>query len=256
MADLVYPPVIGALKTYFALTGMKVHVHGAEHIPAQGPAVIASTHTSYLDFVFAGLAGVHVGRLTRFMAKESVFTNRVSGPLMRGMHHISVDRQAGSASFRAALTALKQGEVVGIFPEATISRSFTVKELKSGAVRMAQVGKAPLVPVAVWGGQRLMTKGRPPKLAQRGRSILINVGAPIDVPRSVDGDELTALLRTRMQELLDDAQARTPDQPRPGEDAWWHPAHLGGTAPTPAEAAAMDASDREDRIARGEPSEG
>ncbi|GMA86718.1 hypothetical protein GCM10025868_19680 [Angustibacter aerolatus] len=62
------------------------------------------------------------------MAKESVFTNRVSGPLMRGMHHISVDRQAGSASFRAALTALKQGEVVGIFPEATISRSFTVKE--------------------------------------------------------------------------------------------------------------------------------
>ncbi|GMA86719.1 hypothetical protein GCM10025868_19690 [Angustibacter aerolatus] len=46
MADLVYPPVIGALKTYFALTGMKVHVHGAEHIPAQGPAVIASTHTS------------------------------------------------------------------------------------------------------------------------------------------------------------------------------------------------------------------
>ena len=112
--------------------------------------MIASNHVSYLDFIFAGLASVQVGRLTRFMAKEAVFRNKVSGPLMRGMRHIPVDRDAGSASFRTALKALKAGELVGIFPEATISQSFTVKELKSGAVRLAQSAGVPLVPVAVW----------------------------------------------------------------------------------------------------------
>ena len=71
------------------------------------------------------------------MAKKSVFDHRVSGPLMRGMRHIPVDRDAGLASYRQALAALKAGEVVGVFPEATISRSFTIKDLKTGAARMA-----------------------------------------------------------------------------------------------------------------------
>ncbi len=250
MADLVYPPVIGLARTAFLALGMKVTVTGAEHIPRTGGAVLASNHVSYLDFIFVGLAGWSSHRLTRFMAKEAVFRHRVSGPLMRGMHHIPVDRDAGTASFRQALGALKSGEVVGIFPEATISRSFTVKELKSGAVRMAQASRTPLVPVAVWGGQRIFTKGRPKDLTSRGRHVLIDVGEPMEVPRGVDGDELTAALRARLQVMLEGLQRCTPEQPRPGEDAWWHPAHLGGTAPTPEEAAALDAADRESRATR------
>lgn len=253
MADLVYPPVIATCRLAFKALGMKVEVLGAEHVPATGGAVLASNHVSYLDFIFAGLAGVEAGRLTRFMAKDAVFRDRVGGPLMRGMHHIPVDRDAGSASFRQALAALKAGEVVGIFPEATISRSFTVKELKSGAVRLAQASGAPLVPVAVWGGQRMFTKGRPKNLTSRGRHVLISVGEPIDAPKGADGDELTAQLRTRLQELLDDVQRRSREQPRPGEDAWWHPAHLGGTAPTPEQAEALDAADREAKAARRKP---
>jgi 1-acyl-sn-glycerol-3-phosphate acyltransferase len=247
VADLVYPPVVATCRLAFKLLGMTVTVSGAEHVPSTGGAVLASNHVSYLDFIFAGLAGVEAGRLTRFMAKDAVFRDRVGGPLMRGMHHIPVDRDAGSASFRQALAALKAGEVVGIFPEATISRSFTVKELKSGAVRLAQASGTPLLPVAVWGGQRMFTKGRKKDLTSRGRHVLISVGEPIAAPKGADGDELTATLRTRLQELLDDLQRRTPEQPRPGEDAWWHPAHLGGTAPPPEEAAALDAAEREAR---------
>jgi 1-acyl-sn-glycerol-3-phosphate acyltransferase len=172
------------------------------------------------------------------MAKESVFRHWVSGPLMRGMHHIPVDRAAGSASYRQALTALKHGEVVGIFPEATISRSFTVKEMKSGAVRLAQASGTPLVPVAVWGGQRMFTSGRPRRLLSRGRHVLVSVGEPIPAPKGANGDELTALLRQRLQAQLEELQRRTPEQPAPGDDAWWHPAHLGGTAPTPEQARA------------------
>jgi 1-acyl-sn-glycerol-3-phosphate acyltransferase len=219
VTDLVYPPVIAAAKTWFRVMDISVTVTGAEHIPRTGGAVLASNHVSYLDFLFVGLAGVHAHRYTRFMAKEAVFRHRVSGPLMRGMHHIPVDREAGMASFRAALGALKGGEVVGIFPEATISRSFTVKEMKSGAVRLAQASGTPLVPVAVWGGQRIFTTGRPKDFTSRGRHVFVSVGEPIPAPKKADGDALTALLHERLQAQLDDLQRRTPEQPRPGENA-------------------------------------
>ncbi len=124
MADLVYPTVIALARGVFAMQGLRFTLSGTENVPRTGGAVMAINHIGYLDFTYAGLAARPAGRLVRFMAKEEVFTHRVSGPLMRGMHHIPVDREAGSASFRAALLALKQGEIIGVFPEATISRSF------------------------------------------------------------------------------------------------------------------------------------
>ncbi len=254
MADLVYPPVIALIRTAFALLGTKITITGSEHVPAEGGAVLASNHVSYLDFIFVGMGGRPAGRLTRFMAKESVFRHQVSGPLMRGMHHISVDREAGSASFRQALRALKDGEVVGVFPEATTSRSFTVKELKSGAVRMAQSTGTPLVPVAVWGGQRMFTKGRPRRLMQRGRHIYVSISEPIPTPKGADAEAINDRLRARLQQMLDELQRRTPEQPEPGSNAWWHPAHLGGAAPTPQEAVELGETDRARRLGRkGEP---
>lgn len=159
MAEFVYPPVIAAAKTMFRVLDSRWRVDGAEHVPAIGGAVIACNHISYLDFIFCGLGARPAKRLVRFMAKEEIFANRIAGPLMRGMHHIPVDREAGAASFREAIGKLKSGEVVGVFPEATISRSFTVKEIKSGAVRMAAAAKVPLIPMALWGTQRLWTTG-------------------------------------------------------------------------------------------------
>ncbi len=230
MPDRVYPPVIAAAKALFRVLDLRITVDGARHVPTTGGAVLASNHVSYLDFIFAGYGAQPSGRLVRFMAKHEVFKNRISGPLMRGMHHIPVDRAAGQESYRQALTALRAGEVVGIFPEATISRSFTVKEVKSGAVRLAAEAGVPLIPTAVWGTQRLWTKGRPKNLTQRHVPVTIAIGDPIEPTTD-------QALRTRMQELLDDAQARYPE---PGTGQWWQPAHLGGTAPTPREAADLD----------------
>ena len=176
------------------------------------------------------------------MAKKSVFTHKISGPLMRGMRHIPVDRQAGAASFAAAVSALKRGEVVGVFPEATISRSFTVKELKSGTVRMARSAKVPVLPVAVWGTQRLWTKGRPRTLTRRHTPITILIGEPINPADFPDPNVLTAELTTRLSALVDRAQRDYPDAPAGPDDTWWLPAHLGGSAPTPEEAAALDAA--------------
>ncbi|MCR6486379.1 1-acyl-sn-glycerol-3-phosphate acyltransferase [Amycolatopsis sp. OK19-0408] len=240
MADLVYPPVIAAARTMFRVLDNRIRVEGAEHIPRRGGAVIACNHVSYLDFIFCGLGARPAKRLTRFMAKKEIFDNKIAGPLMRGMHHISVDRDAGLASYREALAKLQAGEVVGVFPEATISRSFTVKEIKSGAVRMAAAANVPVVPMALWGTQRLWTKGRPKDLTRRHVPISILIGEPMHPAKGDDWDVVTKELRARMSALVDRAQAEYPEQPASEDERWWQPAHLGGTAPTAEEAAELD----------------
>lgn len=241
MAELVYPPVILACKTLFRILDVRLDLRGTQHVPPAGGAVIACTHVSYLDFIFCGLGALPAGRKVRFMAKEQVFANRIAGPLMRGMHHIPVDRSAGQASYQQAVAALAAGEVVGVFPEATISRSFTVKPIKSGAVRMAAEAGVPVVPMAVWGGQRLWTKGRPRHLTQRHVPVLIRAGEPFQPAPDGDIGVLTKDLRARLAALLDEVQRDYPQSPRDGEDPWWLPVHLGGTAPTPDKAAELDA---------------
>ncbi len=123
--------MVATRAAFFGL-GLNFSLTGTEHVPREGGAVLAINHTGWLDFTFAGLAAHPSGRLVRFMAKESIFANPVAGPLMRGMKHIPVDREAGAAAYRAAVTALRQGELIGVFPETTISRSFELLPFKSG----------------------------------------------------------------------------------------------------------------------------
>jgi hypothetical protein len=96
--------------------------------------------------------------------------------------------------------------------------------------------------MTVWGSQRLWTKGRPRNLTQRHVPILIRAGEPFRPAPGDDHDLLTQDLRARMATLLDKAQRDYPDTPKSGEDRWWLPAHLDGTAPTPEQAAERDAS--------------
>ena len=244
MADLVYRPIVGAAKAVFAGLGLRLDVVGAEHIPLAGGALLAINHTSFLDFALGGLpANRHGRRLVRFMAKDGIFRHPVAGPLMRGMHHIPVDRDAGSAAFRDAVGALRAGELVGIFPEATMSRAFDVKDIKNGAIRIARAAKVPLIPMIIFGGHRILSYGH--RDLTRGRTIAITVGEPLPVSRDVDAD--TIALRNRMIELLDETVERYPDRPA---QAWWIPARLGGGAPTLAQAAQIDEQVRAEKQAR------
>ncbi|MBU7600202.1 1-acyl-sn-glycerol-3-phosphate acyltransferase [Streptomyces sp. P38-E01] len=231
MAELVYPPVVGASRTLFKVLDLRFDIQGTEHIPRRGGAVLVSNHIGYLDFVFAGLAARPAKRLVRFMAKDQVFKHKVSGPLMRAMKHIPVDRSAGQDSYRHAVRSLKAGEIVGVFPEATISPSFTLKQFKSGAVRMAQEAGVPVLPLALWGTQRLWTKGRKRDFGRNHFPITIRVGEQIPAPADESPAALTDLMRDRMQELLETAQEAYPAKPSGPDDTWWLPAHLGGSAP-------------------------
>ncbi|MEV7289030.1 lysophospholipid acyltransferase family protein [Streptomyces sp. NPDC093252] len=241
MAELVYRPVIGFARTLFKVWDLKIDCQGSENIPRSGGAVLVSNHISYLDFVFNGLAALPQKRLVRFMAKESVFRHKVSGPLMRGMKHIPVDRKQGETAYRHALESLRSGEVIGVFPEATISESFTLKSFKSGAARLAQDAGVPLVPMAVWGTQRLWTKGHPRNFKRSHIPVTVRVGEAMEASRDEYAGALTRRLRGRVQELLEAAQRAYPVRPKGTDDTWWIPAHLGGTAPTPEAVKAAEA---------------
>ncbi|MER6564316.1 lysophospholipid acyltransferase family protein [Streptomyces sp. NPDC001027] len=242
MAELVYRPVVGLAQTLFKVWDLKIDCKGSENIPRSGGAVLVSNHISYLDFIFDGLAALPQKRLVRFMAKESVFRHRISGPLMRGMKHIPVDRNQGETAYQHALDSLRSGEIVGVFPEATISQSFTLKSFKSGAARMAQEAGVPLIPVALWGTQRLWTKGHPRNFKRSHTPITIRVGEAVEAPRDKYAGALTRQLRERVQELLEAAQRAYPVRPKDANDTWWMPAHLGGTAPTAEQVRAAEAS--------------
>ncbi len=253
MADLVYPPVLTVARLLFAVQGLRFRIEGSGHIPRHGGAVMVLNHVGYLDFTYAGFAARPAGRLVRFMAKKEVFDHRVSGPLMRGMHHIPVDREAGAQSFRDAVDALKAGEIVGVFPEATISRSFELKEFKAGAVRMASAAKVPLLPAVIWGSQRVWTKDHPKRLGRTRTPITVIVGEPIPPPRGSDVPVVGELLKARMHDLLDRAQADYPSLSGGDDDRWWLPARLGGTAPSPEQARLLDEAERESRRRRRRP---
>jgi 1-acyl-sn-glycerol-3-phosphate acyltransferase len=246
MRDLTYPSIIRTAKVLFRVLGLDITMSGTEHVPTTGGALMAFNHVSYIDFVLGGLAAQPSHRLVRFMAKREVFDHTVGGPVMRSMHHISVDRADGVGSLEEALRYLEDGEVVGIFPEATISRSFEVKELKTGAARIAHQAGVPLLPVVLWGTQRLMTKDHPRDFS-RGKSIEIRVGAP--VPTTGDPVADTAALHRALDALLEEAiDAYPAEQQPPG--SWWLPASKGGSAPTPERAAEMDAEEKAARAAR------
>lgn len=232
MSDRVYPFVVIAIRAFWRYLGLKLTIKGGAHIPRSGGAILAINHIGYLDFALSGTAALPAKRYVRYMAKKQIFDNPIAGPLMRGMHHISVDRDSGSASFVAALRALKAGEIIGIFPEATISKSFEIKSMKSGAARLAIGAGVPVLPQIIWGSQRIWTKGKKRNFKRNKFPISIYIGEPLIFSRETHVEEAEAKIKNALEELLRKAQSEYPDD---HSGQWWAPARLGGTAPTLAE---------------------
>lgn len=238
MAERVYRGVIGVGRQLIRALDLRVDLVGAEHVPTSGPVVLAANHVSFVDFLLVGLAADRSRRLVRFLARYEAFEHRASRWLMTSMGHVPVDRRVPAAAYLHARRLLREGEAVGVFPEAGVSRSWTVRALMPGAVALARETGAPLLPVAIWGPQRLLTAKRPPEV-RRSRAVSVVVGPPLDVGAAPDVTTATRLLGATLQLMLDDLQARERHRPLPGEDAWWHPAHLGGSGLTVAEALAL-----------------
>jgi 1-acyl-sn-glycerol-3-phosphate acyltransferase len=247
MAELVYPTVIKIVKGLWRYLGLEFTVYGEANIPRTGSAILAINHIGYLDFAIAGTAALPAGRYVRFMAKREIFDHPIAGPLMRGMHHISVDRSNGSPSFVAALRALADGEIIGVFPEATISRTFELKEMKSGVIRLAVESGAPIIPAVIWGSQRVWTKRQKRNLRRNNFPITVAVGTPFYVDKDNEVSVELERLREKMSDLLTMAQQNYPDIPN-GES--WAPPRLGGTAPTAEQLVDLIAAENRAKIER------
>ena len=246
-SEPIYTAAIGVGRALFSLLRLKPRVTGLQNLPDSGGAVLAITHFGYLDFALAEwMMWQKNKRHIRFMAKKGAFDQPLVGVVMRGMHHISVDMTHGAEAYALAVDALKAGEVIGVFPEGGVNTSFTVRELKTGTVRMAAEAGVPIIPIAIWGGHRLMTKGHKRSLKEAyGVPISFVIGEPITVASPLGSadevQEQTLRLHETLQGLVDVAQERYPED---GTGAWWQPRHLGGTAPTPEEAAIAEAERR------------
>jgi 1-acyl-sn-glycerol-3-phosphate acyltransferase len=235
-----------AARTVVRATGTQITYHGLENLPASGGAVLAINHTSYIDFLPAALAAMYRGRRMRFMIKAEMADVKVVNFLIEHTKTIPVDRRAGADAYAMAVQRLREGEIVGVYPEATISRSFELKDFKSGAVRMAQDANVPIVPLIVWGAQRIWTKDHPKNVGRNKIPITVEVGAGIQPGASAE--VVTAALRDAMTTLLHRAQD---GYPHPA-GAYWVPRRLGGTAPTLEEARLIEEAELAERARRRE----
>lgn len=225
-------------------TGTRITYHGLQNIPSVGGAVVAINHTGYIDFLPAALAAMYRGRRMRFMIKAEMQDVKVVNFLIRHTRTIPVDRRAGAGAYAVAVDRLRAGDLVGVYPEATISRSFELKDFKTGAARMALESGAPIVPLIVWGAQRIWTKDHPRQLGRHGIPITVAVGRSF--PASGTVDEVMGELREEMTAVSYRVQE---EYPHP-DGAWWVPRRLGGSAPTMQEARMLDEAELAERARR------
>jgi len=233
-----------AAKALVAATGTEITYQNLENIPHTGGAVIAINHTSYVDWLPAALAVYHRGRRIRYLIKAEMQQVKAVNFLIKHTKTVPVNRGAGTQAYAEAVRLLQSGELVGLMPEATISRSFELKDFKTGAARMALEAGVPMVPLIVWGAQRIWTKDHPRNLGRKKIRVVVAAGRPLSPAGDVE--HLDAALRDEMTSLLHHVQE---EYPHP-EGAFWVPRRLGGGAPTVAEAKILEETERTERARR------
>ncbi len=230
-----------AAKALVMVTGTQISYQNLQNIPRTGGAVMAINHTSYVDWLPAALAVHNRGRRIRYMIKAEMQQVKIVNFLIKHTKTVPVNRGAGFEAYAEAVRLLQAGEVIGLMPEATISRSFELKEFKTGAARMALEAGVPTVPLIVWGAQRIWTKDHTRNVGRKKIPVIVAAGPPL--APSGDVERLDAALREEMTSLLHRVQE---EYPHP-EGAYWVPQRLGGTAPTVAEAKILEETERTER---------
>lgn len=158
---------------------------GAENLPQSGGYVVAANHLSYVDPFTFGHWMVDHGITPRFLVKDTLFAVPVIGAILRKVRQIPVYRGTGAAvdSLRAAIDVVREGGIIGIYPEGTMTRDPAGWPMsgRTGAVRTAFEAGVPLVPVAQWGPQSIMWPYRREFRLFPRKTMNVRVGAPIDL---------------------------------------------------------------------------
>jgi 1-acyl-sn-glycerol-3-phosphate acyltransferase len=196
---------------------------GTEHLPRQGGVVVATNHVSYFDPIALAHVVYDNGRLPRFLAKAALFDIFFVGKVLKGAKQIPVFRGSADAtkSYSAAVDAVRRGEAVVIYPEATVTRDPGMWPMvgKTGAARVALATGAPVIPIAQWGPQDVLAPyAKKVRLLPR-KTMHMRVGEPVDLSEYLDqevtGDLLHAVtekIMVAITELLEDIRGeQAPD---------------------------------------------
>jgi 1-acyl-sn-glycerol-3-phosphate acyltransferase len=230
------------VPTLVKMNGTKFTFRGLENIPERGGALLAQNHTSYLDWLPSLFAARERGRRMYFMIKAEMADVKAVDYVIKHARLIAVDRRTGHDALELAVQRLRAGELIGMHPEATISRSFELREFKTGAARMALAAQVPVVPLIVWGAHRIWPKDHPKKLLRNKIPITVAAAPPLP-PHGTPG-QLNAALREAMNAVLYGVQEEYP-HPK-GE--YWVPQRLGGSAPDQENSRAMRLAELQERI--------
>jgi 1-acyl-sn-glycerol-3-phosphate acyltransferase len=179
-------------------------VEGAEGVPEEGPAILASNHLSYADWLFMPLT---LSRRVTFVAKAEYFTGKgLKGWLQRrffsGAGQVPIDRSSGSAAEGALLSAKKilgGGELFGIYPEGTRSHDGRLYRGRTGVARLALETGVPVIPVAVVGTDVVAPPGK--KFGSFTRP-LVRYGKPLDFSRYEGLENDRYIMRSITDEIM------------------------------------------------------
>ncbi|AHF07284.1 lysophospholipid acyltransferase family protein [Desulfitobacterium metallireducens] len=145
----------GMFRLQFKVMGWKIR--GVENLPSEGPVILAINHVSLWDPIVAACS---ISRPVAFMAKEELFRVPFLGPIVRRLGAFPVKRGQGDTSaIRQSLKVLKEGRVLGLFPEGTRSKTGELQKGLPGAALLMDKGKATVLPIRVSGTKQLLTKG-------------------------------------------------------------------------------------------------
>jgi 1-acyl-sn-glycerol-3-phosphate acyltransferase len=179
---------------------------GKEHIPREGPLLVACNHISYFDPLAHGLMLIKAGRRPRFLAKKELYGNWLMRHVLEGAKQIPVERGTGSAApIEAAKRALRGEEAVMIYPEGTITGNadFTPMQGKTGVARLTLSADVPVLPIAVWGSQHIWQRDGARSL-KFGRPIWVKAGVPMDFSQFADQHDDPVVLRKVTDEVIDE----------------------------------------------------
>lgn len=177
---------VAASRIFFGIvfrTLWPLTIKGREHVPREGAAIIVSNHLSMIDPFVVGYAA---RRLVSYMGKSELFGVPFVGFYLRQLGGFPVDRsRRDAASLRTALTVLKNGELLGMFPEGTRSSTGELQELRAGAARLAARTRSPIIPMAVHNTNRALPPGKLPRPAR----ISLTIGPPFELTELYDRND-------------------------------------------------------------------
>ena len=226
------------------LSPVEIVVEGTQLLPREGAVIVAANHRSYLDPIILASVASRRGRKLRYLGKKEMFDAPLIGQGMRILGQIRVDRGSGdTAALQHAVDALHRGEAIGIFPQGTIPRGEAffdpVLKGKTGAARLAVATDAPIVPVAMWGNEKIWPRSsRLPKVGELlfRRPVHVKIGESMQLKLSAGGADdkaayrrLTAKVMDCIASLLPD-EVRSPPPPTADEISAATPPNRGGSA--------------------------